>query len=63
MENLNQWKSEVENYLSELKTQIESNEELKKLCYGFSVIDGKIHNNPEIMFIGINSEKVTEKAT
>ena len=57
MENLNQWKSEIENYLSELKTQIESNEELKKLCYGFSVIDGKIHNNPEIMFIGINSGK------
>ncbi len=55
MENINQWKSEVHNYLSGLKIQIEKDEELKKICYGFSVIDGKIHDNPEIMFIGINS--------
>ena len=54
---IEQWKDEVKNYLTELKEIISKNPALKELCYGYSVIDGRINQNPEILFIGINAGK------
>lgn len=48
------WENQVRNYLELTNRQLQSNEECKKLYYGFEVIDGQIIMNPDFLFIGIN---------
>jgi hypothetical protein len=52
-----EWKKEVKNYNSNFNQLLESNSNFKDLYYGFEVIDGKIIDNPSILFIGINPGK------
>lgn len=51
---LNQWKNDVTNYNTSLNNKLQSHNTAKNLYYGFEVIDGKLIENPEILFIGIN---------
>lgn len=53
-EDILQWKKEVESYNSGLKELLDKDSNYKDLFYGFEVIDGKLIENPEILFIGIN---------
>jgi len=48
---------EFKSYLEGLNNQLKSNESAKELYYGFYVFDGKIIQNPDILFIGINPGK------
>ncbi len=48
------WEYQVQNYLELTNQQLLSNEDCKKLYYGFEVIDGEIIMNPDFLFIGIN---------
>lgn len=48
------WEYQVQNYLELANQQLLSNEDCKKLYYGFEVIDGEIIMNPDFLFIGIN---------
>lgn len=54
---IEKWKNEVTLYLTELRDNVNDNPDLKDLCYGYSVIDGKLVENPDILFIGINAGK------
>ena len=54
MKDILQWKQEVESYNSNFKNLLEKNSNCKDLYYGFEVIDGKLFEGPEILFIGIN---------
>lgn len=57
MRNIKKWKTEVKKYNLELYKKLEINSNKKKLYYGFEVIDGKIIQQPKILFIGINPGK------
>jgi len=52
--NIQEWKTRVITYNEQLNEQLQKNIVAKDLYYGFEVIDGKIIENPEILFIGIN---------
>ena len=54
MRDIQEWKKEVEDYNSALKVKLDKDSNFKELYYGFEVIDGKLTNNPDILFIGIN---------
>lgn len=54
MKDLLQWKLEVEKYNAVLSRILNKKSNYKDLYYGFEVIDGKLIENPEILFIGIN---------
>jgi hypothetical protein len=51
---IKKWKIEVNNYLDFVNENLLKSNESKSLYYGFEVIDGKIIENPEFLFIGIN---------
>lgn len=51
---LSQWKGQIIKYLYQLNNELIASEHIKKLYYGFEVIDGKLKVNPQILFIGIN---------
>lgn len=51
---IKEWEIEVNNYLKSVNEKLLENNLSKELYYGFEVIDGKIIENPEILFIGIN---------
>ncbi len=55
--NIQDWKTKVIAYNEQLNQQLKNNEAVKNLYYGFEVIDGKIIENPEILFVGINPGK------
>lgn len=52
---LETWKKETLKFLDNLKSEIKNDENLRNKCYGFSVIDGTLNLNPQLIFIGINS--------
>lgn len=52
--NIQDWKTKVIAYNEQLNEQLKNNKDAKDQYYGFEVIDGKIIENPEILFIGIN---------
>jgi|25_taG_2_1085351.scaffolds.fasta_scaffold00179_11 hypothetical protein len=54
MKNILQWKEEVEKYNAALSRMLDEKSNYKDLYYGFEVIDGKLIEHPEILFIGIN---------
>lgn len=54
MQDILQWKQEVEKYNVALITILDEKSNHKDLYYGFEVIDGKLIEHPEILFIGIN---------
>ena len=54
---INQWKEQVLNYNNALNKELKQHKIAQTLYYGFEVIDGKIINNPEILFVGINPGK------
>ncbi|WP_343329320.1 hypothetical protein [Polaribacter staleyi] len=53
-ENIEKWKNEVYKYLNSINQKLLKSEKSKELYYGFEVIDGKIIEKPEFLFIGIN---------
>lgn len=55
--NIKDWKTKVLAYNEQLNEQLKNNENAKDQYYGFEVIDGKIIENPEILFVGINPGK------
>lgn len=54
MMNLKEWKTNVIAYNEQLNEELQKKDKAKELYYGFEVIDGKLIENPEILFIGIN---------
>ena len=54
MKDILHWKQEVEKYNAALSGILDEKSNHKDLYYGFEVIDGKLIENPEILFIGIN---------
>ena len=61
MKDILQWKEEVEKYNAALSTILDEKSNHKDLYYGFEVIDGKLIENPEILFIGINPGRGNEE--
>lgn len=61
MKDLLQWKQEVEKYNSALKTVLDEKSNHKNLYYGFEVVDGKLIEHPDILFIGINPGRGNEE--
>ena len=59
--NIQDWKTKVLDYNTQLNEKLQKNENAKGLYYGFEVIDGRINQSPEILFIGINPGKGKEK--
>lgn len=57
MTNIEEWKTEVKKYNSELNEKLKISSNKKELYYGFEVLDGKIIEQPKILFIGINPGK------
>lgn len=57
MKDVLEWKKEVENYNSNFKQELDNRSNFKEMYYGFEVMDGKLIDNPEILFIGINPGK------
>lgn len=57
MKNINEWKSKVNEFNSELSKKLELDSNKKDLYYGFEVFDGRIIEQPKILFIGINPGK------
>jgi hypothetical protein len=51
---MKKWEDEVSIYLETINKKLQENNNSKELYYGFEVIDGKLIENPEILFIGIN---------
>ncbi|MEZ7494956.1 hypothetical protein QO206_05630 [Leeuwenhoekiella aequorea] len=51
------WKKEVLEYNNSLNEELKINSEAKELYYGFDVIDGKLLEKAEVLFIGINPGK------
>jgi len=49
-----EWKEKVKQHNIELTDKLKNNSEIKDLHYGFEVFDGKLIDNPRILFIGIN---------
>ena len=60
MNSIKEWKSKVKEYNSDLCKKLENESTKKELYYGFEVFDGKIIENPEILYIGINPGKGNE---
>jgi len=54
MNTINEWENTVKQYNIELGNRLKTNPLKRDLHYGFEVFDGKIIDNPQIMFIGIN---------
>lgn len=52
--NIQEWETSVVDYLEELNKKLQVSDEAKNLYFGFEVIDGKLIDNPKILFIGIN---------
>lgn len=55
--NLKDWKKNVIEYNESLNKQLQKNDAAKQLYYGFEIIDGKIIQKPDILFVGINPGK------
>lgn len=51
------WKTKVLAYNEQLNEQLKNNDAVKNLYYGFEVFDGRLIENPEILFVGINPGK------
>lgn len=58
---IEEWKKDVFKYNSSLNQKLQSNIKAKKIYYGFDIVDGKLFENPEILFIGINPGRGKEK--
>ncbi|MBU2905123.1 hypothetical protein KO529_10035 [Arenibacter algicola] len=54
MTTLETWKEQVLDYNTSLNDKLRQNEIAKSLYYGFKVIDGKLIDKPDILFVGIN---------
>lgn len=54
IKSINEWQNSLLEYLSSINKVLLENESSKEKYYGFEIIDGKLINNPEILFIGIN---------
>lgn len=57
MESIKKWKIKVKEFNSELNKKLVLNSNIKDLHYGFEVFDGRIIEQPKILFIGINPGK------
>jgi hypothetical protein len=57
MNRLIEWKNSVKEYNLTLCNSLNKSSNFKELYYGFEVIDGKLIENPDILFVGINPGK------
>lgn len=54
---IEEWSSNINEYLESINVELLQNENAKKLYYGFEVFDGTLKINPKILFVGINPGK------
>lgn len=54
MNTITTWEKEVFEFNTKINNKLQHDEKAESLYYGFDVIDGKIIENPDILFVGIN---------